>query len=123
MQCRLIHAQCQNAELYGQLMCEQKCARIKRLPLADPRTLKPADRVFFVALVAFRLRSNMFHGKGVWSWLQYRLQIGTCPATLQTFVSRRVHAAEQCDAQHRIAAEHSDEVGRGKVHRVVVAST
>ncbi len=69
-------------------MHKQKFARMERLLQAVPSALEPADRAFFVALVAYRFRNNMFHGnKGVQSWLRYRPQIDLCTRALQAFVS------------------------------------
>jgi hypothetical protein len=49
------------------------------------------ERLFFLAMVAYRFRNNMFHGnKGV-QWLQYTEQIQLCTETIGHFVSHAEH--------------------------------
>jgi hypothetical protein len=82
------HMRYQVKERYRQLMHRQHCERMDTLVQRQLESFSEEDRVFFVALVAYRFRNNMFHGnKGVQSWLQYREQIALCTGALERFVS------------------------------------
>jgi hypothetical protein len=78
----------QKKDRYRHLMHGQQCSRMDGLLGSQPQTFVQEDEVFFVTLVAYRFRNNMFHGsKGVQSWLQYREQIRLCTSALERFVS------------------------------------
>jgi hypothetical protein len=60
---------------------------------ADRSSLSVAERIFFVSVVVYRYRNNMFHGaKGVSSWLKYEEQIALCTQAMQAYIS---HAEER----------------------------
>jgi hypothetical protein len=82
------HTRYQNKEHQRQLMHGQACERMDALVHTPLESFSEEDKAFFVALVAYRFRNNMFHGnKGVQSWLQYREQIALCTTSLEQFVS------------------------------------
>lgn len=51
-------------------------------------SLRVEEKIFFLVLVVYRFRNNIFHGnKGVTSWLQFSEQINLCIDVMQVFVS------------------------------------
>lgn len=86
------HQRYQDAERYRQLMHGQPSSQMHTLVNKDLALFQPWERLYFLAIVAYRFRNNMFHGnKGVASWLHYSEQIRLCTATIGRFVS---HAEE-----------------------------
>jgi hypothetical protein len=77
---------------YQHLMHRQACRRMDTMIQRSLDSFTPEDKAFFVTLVAYRFRNNMFHGnKGVASWLKYTDQISLCTSVIGHFVS---HAEE-----------------------------
>ena len=86
------HQRYQDIERYRQLMHGQSSSKMDALIKKELALFQPWERLFFLAIVAYRFRNNMFHGnKGVVSWLHYSEQIRLCTATIGRFVS---HAEE-----------------------------
>ena len=84
------HQRYQNRRLYDHLMHGQTSSRMERLLTQQVQSFTPADAMFFMVVVIYRYRNNIFHGnKGVGSWLQYREQIRLCIGAMQTLVSHK----------------------------------
>lgn len=82
------HQRYQDSERYQNLMHGQSSGKMVRLIAAETESFQKWERLFFLAVVAYRFRNNMFHGnKGVQSWLQYTEQIRLCTQAIAHFVS------------------------------------
>lgn len=56
------HARYQDGDRYRQLMHSQKCPRMDALLQRKVQTFSPEESLFFVTLIVYRFRNNMFHG-------------------------------------------------------------
>jgi hypothetical protein len=82
------HCRYQDKNHYQHLMHGQVAKRMDALLQTEIGSFSADDQVFFVTLVAYRYRNNMFHGnKGVDTWLQYREQIELCTSAMEHFVT------------------------------------
>lgn len=82
------HRRYQNRSLFKNLMHGQPCTRMDALVQQPLATFRPPDQAFFMSLVVYRFRNNMFHGsKGIQSWLHYTAEIGLCIEAMQKFIS------------------------------------
>lgn len=86
------HQRYQDAERFRQLMHGQSSVIMDALVRRERALFQGWERVFFLSIVAYRFRNNMFHGnKGVASWLMFSEQIRLCTSTIGHLVS---HAEE-----------------------------
>ncbi|MHB0971544.1 MAG: hypothetical protein ACYC7A_11420 [Thermoanaerobaculia bacterium] len=82
------HQRYQDGDKYRHLMHGQTISRMKALLRSSVQSLSDVDRIYFMSVVAYRYRNNMFHGnKGVRSWLNFSEQISDCSRVLQTFIT------------------------------------
>jgi len=64
-----------------------KLDKFKKILTKDISNLKPDEVIFFLVLVVYRYRNNIFHGnKGVESWLQFKDQIEYCIRIMQILI-------------------------------------
>jgi hypothetical protein len=83
-----LHQRYQDKELYRQLMHGQVSSRMDSLLREPLSSFSGSGKIFFLSIVAYRYRNNMFHGnKGVQSWLAYAEQIRLCTISIGHFVS------------------------------------
>lgn len=88
------HARYQDKKLLRKLMPnkaannERNFSKMDMLLNKQFESLTPADIVYFVVMIIYRYRNNIFHGnKGVGSWLKFKAQIHLCTQAMQVFVS------------------------------------
>lgn len=85
------HARYQDKDLYRRLNQKQRSDALKRVVDTPFGDLAKADIAFMLLFVVYRFRNNIFHGnKGVYSWLQYREQIGHCITVMQALITASV---------------------------------
>jgi hypothetical protein len=86
------HQRYQDNERYRQLMHGQSSPKMEALVGKPIESFQGWERFFFLAVVAYRFRNNMFHGnKGVPSWLNYAKQIQLCTTTIAHCISHAEH--------------------------------
>ena len=97
------HQRYQDQELYRHLMHGQVSKKMDTLLRQSPGSFSDQVKIFFLAIVPYRFRNNMFHGnKDVHSWLAYTDQIRHCTVSVGHFVT---HAELLCPSlsERRVA--------------------
>lgn len=85
------HARYQDDRRYSNLLHDQKDSDVTRefdrILTTSVDILSDEELIFFLLVVIYRFRNNIFHGnKGVESWLQYREQIWLCIGVMQLLI-------------------------------------
>ena len=84
---RFFYDRYQDSETYKNLMHEQKSQRMNELVGKNFQEFSPHEKIFFVMIVIYRYRNNIFHGnKGVASWLKYEECIIRCTEIMQLLI-------------------------------------
>jgi hypothetical protein len=84
---QIFHHRYQDDVSYRRLMYGRNCEIMNKLRGKNFPDFSPSDKIYFVMVVVFRYRNNIFHGnKGVDSWLKYRECILKCITIMQLLI-------------------------------------